>query len=37
MTKFFFKFIKAYFWPITPIFGREKSFSKTPTLSLKTS
>ena len=28
MTKFFFKFKKLYFWPISPILGRAKSFPK---------
>ena len=33
MTKFFFKFKKPYFWPISPIFGTKNFFPKNPTLS----
>ena len=28
MTKFFFKFKKTFFWPISPIFGAKKVFPK---------
>ena len=33
MTKFFFKFKKLYFWPISPIFEEKKVFQENVALS----